>query len=441
MKIHILFIGCTLFFWEGNAYNLIQEPIVTAMQIGKNHLTNQDIYGIEYKFQDKTIGDFIIDTVNQLLKVKVFSDYGSTHIVAFDLVSQKNKWSSKVFPQYDEILFTQKHIIYSQHTTNSLDVATGIKLWEIQPLIWYYDEGANIGLAKQGRNVVGVNLASGGILWENKEFRMNTNWSIMKLSDSTILLDYSGLHVINIFTGKSWKYKADTNAKYVTGEDVAGSVGIITVGIVAAIIGLRGSGGTMPKHVVSNINSNILLDSGKIYFASKDKMICFMMDGTLVWQHPLPTDFTSTSFVFIKDGLLYIRNRGYADINGTQKSFGRPFVSAYNLDNGNQQLFQLDKGRGWEYESESDDSASNTPKDILDSKYKLSDIDNVQGDSALNGVRVQRTLREAIILNEQNQTVATLYIRNFGQLRLIGKKLYALQYGRLLVIDVRDFIQ
>ena len=92
--------------------------------------------------------------------------------------------------------------------------------------------------------------------------------------------------------------------------------------------------------------SNALIDKNGIYLSSKDQLTCMDFDGTVKWISPLNKKIVSKSIIFSNDSLLYMINRGFAFLNGTQTECGKPFFAGFNKKTGSQKflsLFSTDK--------------------------------------------------------------------------------------------------
>jgi len=317
--------------------------------LARNLLSNQDNYGREYRFENKQINDFSIDTINQLLKVQLVgvnkegepTVWNNQQIAVYDLTNQNLKWS-KQFPISQTIHLFKRYIFTSLLNSNSVDVNTGKNRWKIKPILWYIDEATETGLSfdrDHPKRIQGIDISSGHVLWDRPVKMDFGRADVLHLGDSTILLTTIGLHSINLYTGSGWDYSATTSYKFITAGDAAG----FALDVLAVLAGSTVVGGKN-EHVARNLASNVIQANGKIYFASKDKVVCLTDKGKLFWEHTFPesiSSVTSTSSIFIKNGMLYLLNKGYSEINYVQKNFGKPFLAAFSMDKGDQEFYHL----------------------------------------------------------------------------------------------------
>jgi len=151
----------------------------------------------------------------------------------------------------------------------------------------------------------GIDLQNGNLLWK-REINYDYGWNdVFHLSDSTLIIASSGLHMVNVKDGSGWDYNTVT-------------------------------GYTNYNQVVRNIVSNVLVDSSNLYMASIDKLTRLNHQGRVIWSTPLPHKLTSKSNIFIKDSVLYLINRGYAFNFFRRIDVGKAFIAAYDLNSGKQ---------------------------------------------------------------------------------------------------------
>ncbi len=295
---------------------------------GKILANNIEIKGTEYEFNDfvqRVYADTITNLITLNLKFayddgKWLTDDGSVAI--FDTKTKKLLWATCVNYQFGGIDQFNSVIIntnLNSGTHNILDQKSGNVLWKTKCIFHYCDPVKLIGLTQciekntKLINVLSaVDLTSGKEIWSKETNQEYGNDVPLKINDSIVILPSSGIHKLNINNGSGWRYDL------VTGE----------------------------KNKVNSVQSNIVRDNSKIYIASKDKLVCLNEEnGNIIWSIELPKDSMSKSYLFIKNQTLYLVNQGFAyKIKGFPHksnemiSYGKPFFSAYQLENGLQKF-------------------------------------------------------------------------------------------------------
>jgi hypothetical protein len=301
--------------------------------LGKNLKINTDINGIEYVFPER-IEHFYVDTLSHLVTVQLRGitrneKYlnNSGNILVYDLVDRNVKWSQKINYAQNDILQQKDMMIRTARLKSyCINIENGENKWEIPNQINYVNAKQNIGIGYKcttfaGFNTLeGINLNTGEALWKrvlNGKYEWNSNFGrifmwdgAFRLNDSTVIVVVRGLHAINLKTGNGWDYDA------VTGT-----------------FDYRG--------YISDLVSNILVDSSSIFLASKTQITRLAHSGKVEWTQPLPRDSTSKSSIFIKDSLLYMINKGYGISGYKQKLDGRPFLATFDLKTGKQHFLTV----------------------------------------------------------------------------------------------------
>lgn len=348
MRIRI--IGFLLFvsiasFSQKNDFQVLSYEII----LGKNLLTNSEIKGIQYIFPDR-IHETFIDTISNYLTVQLrglrkekwLNNKGI--ILQYDLSNKKLLWSKKIAYRISSLQqFTNTMIFTFALKNYYLDLNTGVELWELKNNIFYVDPIGNIGFAYRlkssagnSNELVGINLESGNPIWKrklNREYGWN---DLFYTNDSTMIVVAAGLHSININSGKGWDYNTITGKKDYTGTAIANAAGVATGLLTGTFVIATG------HNLVRDLVSNVLLDSSYIYLASKEQLAKIdKQTGEIVWKNPFPKDFSSKSFIFINDSLVYMINYGFAFMGNRQLNFGKPFIAAYDRLTGNQKYFSF----------------------------------------------------------------------------------------------------
>jgi len=126
----------------------------------------------------------------------------------------------------------------------------------------------------------------------------------------------SGLHTINLKDGKGWDYNAKTGARFGNAK-------------------------------ITEIRSNVLMDSVGFYFASQEKIVRLDHTGYVLWSCTLPKELTSNSHILFMDSTLFMINTGSASIGTSQFKQGKPYIAAFNPETGKKVfLSTVDDRRG-----------------------------------------------------------------------------------------------
>jgi outer membrane protein assembly factor BamB len=289
---------------------------------GRSFQTNKDINGIEHQFKDY-VQNVSADTTSGLITLQILktkndrkwlTDDGS--FAVYDPAIKKLRWTTGINYQLGGAFQLNGLIIKTipYEGRYILDLKSGDPLWEtknMNPL--YYNDPMNlIGLtyssskSKESANtLIAIDLTSGKEIWTRSLHRDEEWTDDLKLNDSVIAIVTSGLHTINLNNGTGWDYDFVTNG----------------------------------KGKVKNIVSNIVFNNSKLYIASKEKLICLDEAGKAIWSIALPTDLMSKSHLFIKNKILYLVNRGMVNPGPEQMAYGKPFLAAYQLEDGLQKFY------------------------------------------------------------------------------------------------------
>lgn len=303
-----------------NIYAQSEIPVITSRKpIGKNHTTQHPIIAREIVFPEKIYHTYI-DTLSNLITVQLRGTSrngkwldNTGKLIIYDLAGNKGIWSK--YMNYSNGGISQHGNLIVQNIGNrsfSLNPQTGEEQWEVKNTIFYTDPLQKVGMGYKIRNAYldnhimeGFDLISGTMLWK-REVNYDYGWNdVFHLSDSTIVIASSGLHMVNVKNGKGWDYNTTT--------------------------GYSNYGG-----VVRDVVSNVWIDSANIYLASKEKLTRVDHQGKIIWSTALPDDLTSKSNIFKKDSILYFVNRGYAFMGYRRLDVGKAFIAAYDVQTGKQ---------------------------------------------------------------------------------------------------------
>ncbi|WP_247233598.1 hypothetical protein [Telluribacter sp. SYSU D00476] len=315
----------------GSAVQVIEK------QPGRTLLTQQELPAREFIFSER-IHTSSFDTTLNLFTVQLrgvrnekwLNNRGT--IMALDLQTAQIRWSKKVNYQTEGYQQIGTSLIKSGATgSRLLNRETGEPMAKVKHMFYHVDAPSNIGMGYESLtdNVLeGIDLTTGQKLWErviNREYSWN---NLHYLNDSTLLIVAAGLHTIHVPSGTGWDYHAVTGQK-----KYGGTIAKNALGIAAGL--LTGVYMTSTGHdLVRNVASNVLLNEDKLYFASKDKIVCLDMNGEMMWSGPLPEKSTSKSTLFIRNKRLILVNSGFAYMGYRKLDYGKPFLAAFDPNTG-----------------------------------------------------------------------------------------------------------
>jgi hypothetical protein len=312
--------------------------------IGKNLKTNKDILAKELLFPER-IDHYQLDTTSGFLTVQLrgtskngkwLNSTGT--IVLYDLFSKKVKWTKKI--NYGQSSLKQFGPIIIQTINGKsfcLNNDNGEAEWEVKNLISYVERDRKLGIgylsntfSGNTNSLEGIDLSNGNSRWKrliNREYGWN---DIFHLNDSVLIVAAAGLHSINLRDGTGWDYNTITGAKDYKSTIAANAAGAVLGALTGTFVMSTGS------DLVSDIVSNVLVDSSMIYFASREKISRLDHNGIVNWSFPLSKDQASKSSIFIRDTLLFMVNKGFAYMGNRQVNIGAPFMAAFNKNSGKQ---------------------------------------------------------------------------------------------------------
>jgi len=321
----------------------------TEKNIGINLLDSSEIKGLEYIFP-KRIHKIYFDAKSNLLTVQLrkLSKNGKWlknrgHILLYDLRNKKVKWSKKIVYESNRLQQFDSTLIFTVgNTSYYIDRNTGADLWKIPNTFYHVDSKCNIGIGYKNKHSInsdelqGIDLKNGKILW-TKELNRDYGWNdLFYTNDSTLIIVASGLHSINIKTGKGWDYNTVTGKKDYSGTVAANAAGVALGLLTGTFIVTTG------HNVIHDILSNVLIDSSNIYFSSKEQLAKIdKKTGKVIWTHPFLKNLTGKSSIFTDDEYIYMINNGYAFMGYRKINFGEPFIAAFEKKTGKQKYFSL----------------------------------------------------------------------------------------------------
>ncbi len=240
------------------------------------------------------------------------------HISSLDLEKFSFDWQERINFNKTISNIKNRYLIRQKPAKNVMvDLTTGKELWEIRNQIVYTFTklGVVIGykLKPLGGNtsqLQGLDIATGRVIWE-RELERKFGWrETFAVSDSTIIVSGSGVHLINCKTGGGWSIDQKT------GKDKAN----FWVG----------------KKRYFNLGSNIVGDTlNQNMYQANESIIKFNMDGESVWESDLPVDKMSKMFLFNHQEYLYLLNTGGSDEASLGYShIGQAYIAKINKSTG-----------------------------------------------------------------------------------------------------------
>lgn len=334
---NILLLGF-LFSFTIQSIAQVSAILPIKIELGKDNQTNNPFLADSYEF-NQIIDNFYVDTTSHLITVQMhefrnsFKSTNHGYIFVFDLNTNVVIWKKEVnwlqnrFIQDDSCL-----ILKGQNRNQKLQVNSGNILWESPLNVIYLDDFNNKALAidYQTKQLCGINLLNGQKQWQ-RNISNEFGWDeIKKINDSTLLLEGSGLHLINFKNGKGWDYNTITGDKNYSSakEDFLGLASLLVGSLVLS------SG-----EFLNGISSNLIRDSNDLLYASKIKLARINKKGEIVWYEYFKQDLMSNSELLIKDSLVILVNKGFAYYKGQPVKYGTPFIAAWDKYSG-EKLYQ-----------------------------------------------------------------------------------------------------
>ncbi|NOU47075.1 MAG: PQQ-like beta-propeller repeat protein [Bacteroidales bacterium] len=317
--------------------------------VGKDYLTNSDIVAREYVFPENIIHTYVDTTTNQLTaQLRSTSKNGkylkkNGKIVLYDLTNNDTKWSKKINYQLSSIQqFGDVLIQKLANKSTCLNSKNGETKWVSNSFINFADNNLRIGIGYTfnsmsgfSNSLRGIDFENGNLFWEryiDHEYGWN---DIFPMNDSVVMIVSSGLHTVNLLNGDGWDYNAVTGAKDYTGTIAANAAGLALGLLTGSFVVTTG------YDMVSELVSNVIVDSNAIYFASKEEIVCLNQDGQTIWSRQFPKKMASKSSIFAKDGFIYMINEGAAVMGYGTVDYGTPFIAAFDKITGEQLFLTL----------------------------------------------------------------------------------------------------
>ncbi len=292
------------------------------IELGKDYRSGQMINGDNYTFPLNTFGaQFDSVNKNALITLGEWVNPGvpkkNAFIFLFKLETEEVLWATKHNLKNEENHLYPGFLIQRKDgITAGIDYSSGNTQWEIDNPIHEIDLDLKIGLslvqekgyASIKEYIQGIDLSNGQVVW-TRDFPYLYNYEkTHAFGENEFMLELSGLHVLNLLSGKGWDYDAVTSHKVSTGSG---------------------------SYTLKGISSNVIFEENDILFASKTDLAALDYDGNVIWKVALDQDYISESSIILRgEDEVLLLNKGFA-LKGSEKvKFGIPYLASYNRKTG-----------------------------------------------------------------------------------------------------------
>ena len=195
---------------------------------GKNLTSNKEIVGTEFIFPERIEKSYLETESNRItieLRGLLFGGSflkNNGQVVLYDLNNKKTIWNKSINYQYYSINQTGKSIFKTgMNKTYCLNFENGENLWKAKNTLAYINPELNIGIGHtpyfsgylfNDNTFEGIDLLTGNSIWEKQIDQTYGLNDIFMLNDSIAIIVASGLHSVNLKSGKGWDYNAITGA-------------------------------------------------------------------------------------------------------------------------------------------------------------------------------------------------------------------------------------
>jgi outer membrane protein assembly factor BamB len=313
------------------------------VELGNVYKSNTLLRGCRYTFDDRihrcnmdSSAGFINIQFRGITKNGKFLN-NKGYMGCFNLSKKQMEWSKKINYQTMSILQSKTWLILSNvDKSSSIDPLTGAENWSLRKNIYFVDDIQRLalgyssiyGITTPSQTLKAFDRQNGQEVWQrkiNREFAWN---EAFHLNDSILMVVSSGLHAINLHTGKGWDYEAVTGSKDYTKMAIMNGVGI-GLGLLTGVF-VTSSG----YDVVKDLVSNVISDSTCFFIASKEELACLDHSGNKMWTTPLPKGLTSKSVLLEQDSSIILINKGTAHLGYRAVQVGKPFIASYSQKKG-----------------------------------------------------------------------------------------------------------
>lgn len=314
-----------------------------TVSIGKFLISGESVFAKKITFDEK-IHHFQIDTLNEQITMQLrdFNRFGNPknrgHLIRYDIEGNKVLWSNKASYQYESIRQYGNLLMDTYGGwTYGINNETGEQEWQNKKNLFFAAPEYNIAMGYEFHPTegpenmfYGVSTKNGRTQWQ-REINREYGWrDVLYLDDTTILIVAEGLHSLDIRTGKGWDYHLVSGKENYTRAAVTSGLGM-AVGLLTGVYFASAN-----PDIISNISSNVIVDSSSLFFASTEELVKLNKNGNVRWKVSLPIEWTSKSAIFKSGNNIVLINRGYAYIGMRQVQHGNPFIASFDAESGKQ---------------------------------------------------------------------------------------------------------
>lgn len=324
-------------------YLIAQSEIkVKTTVLEMNNLWNGfpiEVY--EYDFGTK-VEDFEIYGPQMLVQTKNTKSDGSSNkgkLLMFDLLMTDIVWQKNINYSQESVQKLGDFISLKSNNSNQILNSYSGELMYINDKDYIFvNDRLQIGLTYPQSNsskLEAFSLLDNTKLWERNIDR-TFGWNDAFLfNDSTLMISASGLHQVDMRSGKGWDYTALSGKTNIEQQIIVG-VGIMAIGIFTGVY--------FPEMIVPTLNwnmvSNVLQEDNYFYQAYSDKIVKLNSKGKVIWETDLPNRATSKSDIFIQNDQLMMINSGYAFREDEVVNQGTPFLAKFDIKSGKQLFYK-----------------------------------------------------------------------------------------------------
>lgn len=320
----------------------------TSENSGMDYRTSEPVPALRYTFMANIYEyshDAKTNTLRIILRDSTTNGYWSKAgaLLTVNATDQTLKWTKDLNFRSEDLSFNGNLIFLMKgNNLHRINEDNGEALWvkrKERMFASFPQEGVgltyNLSLAPE--TLIGVDLATGKTKWTRTINSLNWEHTNL-LPDSNLLIASSGIHTLDLKTGKGWDLnRITTDEKMNNGKAAWAMVGGVAFGAL---------GGAMIPYGMTdlfmNISSNVLYDGDEIYYAGRNKISRIALaDGKTAWSKNIDGKISSKSFLFKEGNTLYMINMGYALNSGQKGRMGKPYVAAFDADTGEQLFLDL----------------------------------------------------------------------------------------------------
>ncbi len=323
--------------------NSFSQDMVTVrekgVKYGEDIRNSKDIFATEYTFPNRIGSLKLLSNEKILVLTRDKKSYepglkSKGKAILYDIKSNTENWHKKFnFGVYSMNVFSHSLVKYNGYNSFLLDTDSGENLWSVNTNLRWYNDSAGVVIGCRLRRykwfVEGVDFESGEKLWSRKINDDRDSFDALWPNDTTLMFVASGLHSIDVRTGKGWDYETLT-----TSADLGAILGDDANGV---YIGTATDTEYVPINLGSatGFHSKVLYDGDYLFFASRDKIAKLNKNtGEVLWSAPLDKKKMSKSTIFRQDSTLYLINKAYIYYGDSRFNTGEALFAAFDENTG-----------------------------------------------------------------------------------------------------------